>query len=150
ITTLENIQPGGSTVQFISRYALNALNAHRLLIGTRHLYESVDDGKTFTLIGGFKSGTQIAALTFGTVTSVAYGGKNGGSDEANVAYVGTFDDATKTAKVLLRSPAGGDFNATAYPGTEAPIRIVMDPDNWQTVYVLDRDSKIYRSTNGGD
>jgi hypothetical protein len=73
-----------------------------LLIGTHYLYESSDGGKTFTVIGGFKPGTNTPALKVGEVNSIVYGGRANGVDAPDVAYVGTFDRATKVAKLLLR------------------------------------------------
>jgi hypothetical protein len=68
---------------FITQFALDAVaptvqGNTRLLIGTRNLYESFDDGATLIPIGGVQPVAPFAPLQpLGVVTAIAYGGFSG-------------------------------------------------------------------------
>jgi Ca2+-binding RTX toxin-like protein len=164
---LDHLDPNGNpnfdtTLQLIQPFWVNAVDPNRIFVGTHFLYESTDMGQNFKSIGGVIDNTHDGvdnnndtvvddAAEFapngdigGLVKSAAYGGKFGGANVPDIAYVGV-----DNGKILLRDHAGGAFNALAnYHGAIAND-IVLDPDNWKTVYVVDSKNKVWRSTNAG-
>lgn len=102
-------------------------------------------------------------------TALVAGGRRNGQNNADLAYVGTanpinnfgFPGFPTTGQLFLRqnrtAPNGllADFvQVAAYPGGAASfpggIRdIVVDPNDWQTVYVVDASNQVWRSTDAG-
>lgn len=152
VLNLRGIDP---TVQFINPWALNAVDPSRMLIGTQFLYESFNMGETLTPIGG------LFQNNVGNVTALVYGGRLNNTDVPDVAWVGANLNVTPGAaaipNLLLRSTVGGAFNrVTAYTdppalggvGGGVPRDIVLDPDDWQTAFVVDRQS-VWMTTDAG-
>ncbi|MCL5281877.1 MAG: LEPR-XLL domain-containing protein [Planctomycetes bacterium] len=80
----------------------------------------------------------------GAVTTMALGGRRGGVDNQDVLYVGD-----NNGRVYLRSAAGGNLVAVATPaGGGDIVDIVMDPENWQHVFVM-RGNRVFESTDAG-
>ena len=152
-----NIKVNGQTVydvdgnlQFRTPYAVNALNPQRLLFGTDAIYESLDGGQTLT---------RYTLATTGRffINAIASGGRvpeptspGGFTNRPDIAYVGA------GANLFFRFSAGGAFNPTSYgrPGTvgatAAAVKdIAVDPDDYRTIYVLDANGHVWRSTDTG-
>ncbi|MEI7837018.1 MAG: hypothetical protein WCK05_11510, partial [Planctomycetota bacterium] len=114
-------------------YEVSRFDAARLVIGGNGLYESTDWGDTLTVLNpGGQTG----------VSAIAYGGMQGGLVNADVLYVGVNN------RVYVRTTGGGALTQlAAYPGT-GPQDIVMDPDDWQRVYVVDATSAYFSPDAG--
>jgi hypothetical protein len=126
-------------VQFGTPLVLNAVDPKRLLIGgSGHLYESTDQGNSFTSIAN------VGANSFSGLP-LAYGGYKNGVALPNVLYVGS------GSTVYLRTTAGGAVTATtALPGTPGRVKnIVMNPADAANVFVTDSFDHVYQSTDAG-
>lgn len=125
-------------LQFYCPIVLNAIEPARLLIGTPNLYESSDRGDSLIMIGAM--GAPVGGNTFGS--PMAYGARRGGMDHPDVLYVGAgaslFHRSVPNAPLTrLGAFTGGDI-----------VDIVMHPDDWADVYVIDS-SGVYRSADAG-
>jgi hypothetical protein len=129
-TNLNNLVNAQTDASFI--YALSPANPNRLLVGLTGLYESTDQGATVTNVGP----TGLS----GNVTAITYGVNN-----ADAAYVGT-----DGFQLWVRTQPGATFQQiTTWPSTGAPVRIVVDPDDYHIAYVLDTNGKVWRTTDAG-
>jgi hypothetical protein len=164
-----------TTIQFVNPYAIDAVDPSRMLIGTSFLYESSDRGDDLTSLGGVNNlnmdgidndldggideGDEFSpANPIGAVSTIAYGGRSGGVNNADVAYVGTSGGGFFGAGnfLLLRtkvatpgSPVLADFSTVAaYPGG-VPRSIVLDPDDWHAGYLVDSGNQVWRFVNAG-
>lgn len=145
-----NITSGGGTglnlfqadgnIQFYNPYILNSIDPSRMLIGTANLYESMNRGDSLANLG-FQS--QF-------IKSLAYGGRLGGVAKPDVLYAGTAgSNLIATPTVLHRVNVGDPIAAlTAYPGGDARS-LVIDPQNYKNVFVLDTQSKVWASRDEG-
>jgi hypothetical protein len=106
-----------------------------MLIGTRFLYESFDQGDSpDRLMGG---------ADIGQVTAMAYGGRRHGVANPDVAYIGT----SGPAKILVRRSAGGAFRPlTAYRG-DNPLDFAVGPRDCGRVYVVDARNHVWAAFN---
>jgi hypothetical protein len=151
-TSLQVGNPGlggiAGAFQFYQPYAVNAVNPSRIVLGTREaagsLLESTDQGETFTALAGTGTGA------VGTAVAFAYGGRLNGQAAEGVLYASTdLVDANGRGTILFRQTIGGAINRLAnYPGNR-PVDMVVDPDNWRRLYVLDVEGRIWRSTDAG-
>jgi hypothetical protein len=122
-------------------YVLNNISPSRMLIGRTDLYESRDQGDTIT---------DITPLGMNRVTALAYGGYIGGVANADVAYVGAVN------QLWLRTTPGGSFQLLkgwsdiggGFGWLNGPRKILMDPGDWHTVFVID-DNAILEGTGVG-
>jgi len=128
---------GGFT---IFPYILNNVNAARMLIGgINSLYESTDRGDNLSIINP-------AGET--GVSSFAYGGRSGGMNNADVIYVGFGGSGNLYLRTQNTTGTGADFTQlTNYPGG-APRDIVLDPEDWQRVYVVDNNQAFFSPDAG--
>ncbi|MBY0528057.1 MAG: glycoside hydrolase [Gemmataceae bacterium] len=158
-------QPAFDTI-----YALNAVDPYRILIGTSFLYEGnyppPTKGYPLVSLGGAKQGTRLdgsqglvpnGKLADG-VSAIAFGTPG----NADLTYVGTFgfttDDDGNRSRLLQRTAAAapGVTNGlpngfkllTTYAGG-TPLQIVIDPNNANNVYIVDRGGDIWRTTDAG-
>jgi hypothetical protein len=133
-------------------FAVSAVDPTRMVIGTRALYESFDQGDHLTPLGAVQT---IGDLGDGTldfvvmnplgdfVNAMAYGGMRGGQPNSDVLWVGT------NGQLLLRtSGAGLPAPVTSYPGTGV-LGIAVDRDDWQHVFVLDTAGSVYETHDAG-
>ncbi len=122
--------------QFANPVVLNAVDPTRLVVGgSGTLYESVDQGNTFTAINGV--------------------GANGGLDQDAIAYGGTLNGTPNLdvlwtgfgSQVLVRTMAGGTLANTNYAGGFVQD-VFLDPDDFNTAFVID-DNSVFVTTDTG-
>lgn len=155
----------GSTSQGISPFKLNAVDPRRMLIGTKFLYESSDQGDNLTSLGGLNNlnsdgvdndkdgkpdeGDEFTpAGEIGTVNAIAYGGRLNGTPNADIAYV----SSTTGLRLRTARTAGNlsDFTQlTAYPSNSTPLDIVLDPNDWMKAFVVDTNNQVFQTSNAG-
>lgn len=122
----------------ITPVVLNNIDPRRLIIGTGNdIYESYDQGNT---MGDIAAGFQVNVDSWAG-TPIAYGGVSDGVTNANVLYVCTGDF------VRVRTTGGLAATPARFPGSQ-PHAVVMDPNDWQTAYVLG-DTIVCVTTNTG-
>ncbi len=131
-----NATDAGFTGFFFFPYEVNATDSNRLLLGSQvsgGLYESANMGDVIA---------DVTPAGMGPVTSVAYGATN----NADAAYV-----TDTNGDVWVRTTATGAFTRTnfdATPGTGIPLDVIMDPNDFNIVYVVDANG-VFQSTNAG-
>ena len=112
-------------------FAINAVDGNLMILGPNNTSNVYEDADPAGLAGD--EVTKITPATMkGSVRSLAYGGRAGGVDIPRIAYVGS-----DTGELFVRGATGG-FNAVTVPGAGSMLSVVIDPDDWQTVYVLRR------------
>ena len=114
-------------IQFYQPYVLNAIDPSRMLIGTANIYESLNRGDALANLGftGFFIGDRLGA------SPLAYGGRLNGEANPDVFYVGAGPN------IFHRVDRGGPITTlSAYPGVRVRT-LVIDPQNYQTIYVVD-------------
>ena len=144
---------GGSTIQFIQAYALNAVDPQRMIIGTNFLYESTDQGQTLTSLGGVSNaglpagqfrptgavGAVNPSTSYPSVSPIAYGGISGGVANLQVLWVGA------GGNLFLRTSGNGlPLQVASYNGAGV-VDIVMDPTDWHTAYIVDRNGSVFKA-----
>jgi hypothetical protein len=122
--------------QFYNPYEINKIDPSRMLLGTQIIYESFNRGDLLQRPNGTNP--------VGLVSALAYGGRLDGAPNADVAYVGT-----ATPALYLRSAADGPFTRLAGYTGSAPRDIALDPDNWRRAYVVDDQTRVWRTTDAG-
>jgi hypothetical protein len=127
------------TIEFYQPYVLNAIDPSRMLIGTTNLYESLDRGDT---LANLASTVSFVGDTRGS-SPLAYGGRLNGKANPDVFYVGAgpiiFHRVNSRGPITILS---------AYPGGMVRT-LVIDPQNYQTIYVVDFLNKIWASFDEG-
>jgi hypothetical protein len=122
---------GGAALepQFLTPIELNRINPARLVIvGLNSIYESFDRGDTIAEIGPGLGPNDTSAVQ----DAIAYGGRRNGIANADVLYVGV------GMTVFVRTAVNAPLAPTTAPFPGTFLRdIVMDPDDWMTVYVVD-------------
>jgi len=126
-------------IQFYQPFVLNVINPSRMLIGTANIYESMNRGDSLANLGftGSLIGNFIGA------SPMAYGGRLSGVPNPDVFYVGAGPN------ILHRVTLGGPITTlSTYPGSS--VRgLVIDPQNYQHVFVLDDQSRAWASFDEG-
>lgn len=126
-------------IQFYQPFVLNVINPSRTLIGTANIYESMNRGDSLANLGftGFFIGNFIGA------SPMAYGGRLNGVPNPDVFYVGAGPN------ILHRVTLGGPITTlSTYPGSS--VRgLVINPQNYQHVFVLDDQSRVWGSFDEG-
>ncbi len=125
---------------FYPPYQIDQSNPNRLILGTDHVYETLDQGATWSIIG--TPGT--AGLT--TTGSIAAIGLS--QSAPNTIYVA--DDA---GNVFVTNNDGTSWTQINLPGAAQSVnQLVVDPTNSNSVYAV-RDifgpGKVFHSTDGG-
>jgi hypothetical protein len=111
-----------------------------MLIGMTNLYESLDRGDTLANLGPTGS-TSVGNGLWSR--PVAYGGRKADIPKPDVFYVGV------GPKILHRVLRGGPITTlSTYPGNSV-IGLVIDPEDYRRVFVLDTDSRIWQSLDEG-
>ena len=127
---------------FVTPFELNKVDSTRIVIGAaNHVYESFDQGDTLITVDPFDPLTPEVGI--GAVwDAIAYGGHRAGVPDADVLCFGS-----GTEVYVRTSAAPAPPVATAFPGG-AVRDLVLDPDDWQTVYVLTPDS-VWKTVDAG-
>ena len=111
-----------------------------MLIGTSNIYESLDNGDTLNNLGA--AGAVVGNGSRTGSLPLAYGSRLNGTAFPDVFYVGAGNT------IVHRVTAGGALTTLTYPG--GIVRgIVMDPQNYRRVFVLDSVNKVYGSADEG-
>jgi hypothetical protein len=111
-----------------------------MLLGTASIYESFNGGDSLTNFG----------LAGQFITSLSYGSRLNGLPFPDVFYVGTATNSSApTPQIFHRMTLGGPITLlSAYPG--GTIRsLVMDPQNYTHVFVVDSSSRVWTSMDEG-
>ena len=132
----------GPGLQFIQPFILNVINPARMLIGTSNIYESLDGGDTLANLLDMPLPVSVGSGSDTGGSPIAYGGRLNGTAFPDVFYVGAGNT------IVHRVTAGGALTTLTYPG-DVVRGIVMDPQNYKQVFVLDVASKVYLSQDEG-
>ena len=126
-------------IKFYQPLVLNAIDPSRMLIVTFfNIYESLDRGDSLDNLGptaGFFSNGLGAS-------PMAYGGRLAGVPRPDVFYVGA------GTAIQHRVTFGGPIATLSYPGGSI-LGLVIDPQNYRHVFVLDTDSRVWGSFDEG-
>jgi hypothetical protein len=132
----------GDRIPFYPPFALNAIDPSRMLIGTAHLYESLDRGDSLTILHSF--GTSVVGS--GAGRPIVYGGRLNGLPVPDVFYVGAgnriFHRVTKSGPIT-------ELKGYEKIGGGPIVTIAMDPNNYRQVYVSDTNNKVWASSDEG-
>jgi len=128
------------SIQFTQPYVLNQIDPRRLLIGTQNIYESQDMGDTLNNLGA--AGATVGDETNTGSSPMTYGSRLNGAAFPDVFYVGAGN------RIVHRVALGGALTTLTYPG-DIVRGIVMDPQNYRRVFVLDSVNKVYGSADEG-
>ncbi len=159
---------GGSTLQFVNPYVLNAVDPTRMLIGTNYLYESTNQGANLTSLGGIQNlnsdgidndgdgitddGTEYAPInSLGSTTALVYGGVTNSVNNVDFALVGTTGSGGNFLFVRITNSTNAiaDFAPLiAYPGV-TPRSIAVNPSDYNEFFVLDQNNRIFETTDLG-
>ena len=128
-------------------FAVNTVNPSRIMLGHFGLYESTNRGQTVTQVQGDLNPP---------VTAIVYGGVMGGTANPDVFYAARGDSLFHRSAPPPPPPAppaappafGLGVSRRRVPGAQQIRDIVVDPTNWQTVYVVDQNN-VWRSTDAG-
>jgi hypothetical protein len=131
------MQDRGITAALIP-FVLNSIDPRLMLIGANSLYE---DNNTAGNAGDVIATITPAGMT-GFARALAYGGRRAGTDFTQIAWVGT-----QNGQLFVRGETGG-FVQRNTGGAGQISDIVLDPDNWQTAYVL-QGNGVFMTTDGG-
>jgi len=126
-------------IQFYQPFVLNVIEPSHMLIGTANIYESLNRGDALADLGftGFFIGDTLGS------SPLAYGGRLNGVPNPDVFYVGA------GPTIRHRVTRGGPITTlNAYPGGRVRS-LVIDPQNFQRVYVLDFFNKVWASLDEG-
>jgi len=128
-------------LQFLQPFVLNAINPALILIGTNNIYESLNGGNTLTNLLDMPLPFPVGDDANTGSSPMAYGGRLNGTAFPEVFYVGA-------SNRIVHRTAGGGITTLTYPGNV--VRgIVMDPQNYKRVFVLDSDDDVYGSADEG-
>ena len=125
--------------QFSTPIALSAVDQTRLVIGgDRSVYESLDQGDTIREIG---ADILVNSTTAGN--AMAYGGRLAGVPNPDVLYVGS------GFSVFRRTTPGSVLQFAGIPPASGIVRdVVIDPQNWNRIYVI-TDYEVFVSIDAG-
>jgi hypothetical protein len=120
-------------LQFYNPYVLNRLNGQRMLIGSTNIYESMNQGDSLTDL--LNTGAVISSLSYGSMLN--------GVAQSDAFYVAA------GTKLWHRVTLGGPITSIPSPSGQSIRWVVMDPQNYQRVYLVDSTSHVWGSTDEG-
>jgi hypothetical protein len=136
-------------VQFYDPITLNAVDSNRLLIGTKSLYESFDQGDTLTNLN-FSNGSYVGATSTsdGSLNDsygqpMVYGGRLAGLANPDVIWAGVGN------QVAYREHQGDPLQVVSGYRGDYVETIVADPQNYRHVFVVDVSSQVWASPDAG-
>ena len=126
----------GMTGQFYTPLEANIIDPNRLLFGGGNgLYESANQGSSISLVS-----TSVVNESVGN--PMLYGGRSGGSDNADLIYAAVGSD------ILKRTTSGGALSSVGGYSGGTVLGIIADTEDWMTLFAIDS-SKVYQTTDGG-
>ena len=129
-------------------YVVNAVAPNRMLIALYSLYESSDRLDTIAARISSPLGADVdtvhAPAPNTAFTALAYGGKKGTDPKPDIIYAARGN----TLFVRVDGAANNVFTDVSINGSGAITSIVMDPDDWETVYATDG-TTVWKSTTHG-
>jgi hypothetical protein len=148
IYQVENDLGTGPTFSFQTPIATNnvQLGSNYLVVGSDYVYESINNGATWTPIQGLSTsnGQSVPINGVGPVTAMAYGGTYQGIQNQYVLWVGSsggYGLYLRTMQTFTTGNGGTAQNPVniltpqqSYGGG-TPVGIVMNPTNWTHTYV---------------
>ena len=163
IYTYENTKYGNlngnnsGSIQFLNPIGVNRVEGGRYYVGTRRIYESVNQGATLVDLNGdlaasagFGGGTSADALQV-FFNAIEAGGRSGGVAQPNVLYVGTYSAGTtnrggqlfvRPASAAAQTPVSVLTDYSLAAGTSVDNSVVfdvtMDTANWENVFTAAR------------
>lgn len=152
-----------TTIQFIQPYVINAVDGTRMIIGTNYLYESTDRGDTLTALGGISNaglppgqfkplgslGPVNPSTTYPLNNPIAYGGIANGVPNPAVLWVGA--GGQPGGNLYVRTSGTGmptqiaNYNGPGGAGGGTVADIVLDPADWHTAYIVDRNGAVFKA-----
>ena len=152
-----------TTVPFVPPYLLNSINPTWMLMGSNYLYESTDQGQNVTLLNGpLVNNLPDPTTTVGAILPLVYGGTANGAANANLIYAATGapnvagSPPTQFMTLLVRTSGAGMPTAAKYttglaggPATTGIRAGMADPANYNTLFIVDSNGHVYKSTDGG-
>ena len=118
----------------------NAVRGNSIMFGRNGLYESaVGSGDVIVSLTSQLTGK--AAMD--QITSIAYGGRRNGADQAGIFYVGT-----DNGLLFVRDEANTISVRTIPAGAGIVQDIVVDPDDWRRAYVL-QGNNVFATSDAG-
>lgn len=129
-------------IGFYQQFQLNRVDPSRLVIPTQSVYVSTDRGETLA---------DVTGSTNQTLTAVAYGGRKSGSANPDLLYFGGPGNANylSGAKLFAIKSSGGAVSAIAAYKGSTPKDIAVDPNDYDSIFVLDDSGKVWGTSNGG-
>jgi hypothetical protein len=125
-------------VDFYQPFVLNAIDPSRMLIAHSNIYESLDRGDSLDNLGPI-------AINFGNgrgISPMAYGGRLAGVPKPDVFYV------ADGSLIYRRVTFGGPISIMSGPGGFI-LSLVIDPQNYRRVFVLDAFGGVWLSLDEG-
>jgi hypothetical protein len=142
-------EPG---VPFYTKFAINKVDAGRLLFGTKSLYETANHGDTLEVLGGITVSNTPAVRFSATVNALAYGGFEGEIGYADVLYSGA------GAELRIRQAGAGfnvlpdvnaAYNAAAGSSGFSITDLVLDYTTWDTAFVGNSSRRVFYTLDAG-
>jgi hypothetical protein len=132
-------------IEFYDPFVPNTVDPTRLLIGTKTLYESFDQGDTLTNLnfnnGSYVGGRPTSNNSMGE--PLAYGGYLDGVANPDVIWAGVGN------QVVYREHLGDPLQAV--PGYQGSFirTIVADPQDYRRIFVVDSANQVWTSSDAG-
>ncbi len=128
-------------IQFYNPYVLNAINPTRMLVGTENIYESMNQGDT---VANLVQTGQFIGGNFSFGQPLAFGGRLSGTAFPDVFSVGA-------GATIYHRVSGSIATLPAYnaAGGGTVHTIVMKPQNYRQVFVVDSNNRVWGSFDEG-
>src|ERR1041385_119056 len=140
-----------------------------MLIGTKNIYESTDNGRNLTPLNGDPTAPATAddkftpnnSANLGRVNALIYGGlepdgSGGTIQRGDIIYVGTNGKSTTAGNnhtLWVRQPNSPNLVAvTSFDNASNKAQvedITVDPNDWRRIFVLDDHGHIWYTSDGG-
>jgi hypothetical protein len=132
------------TIQFLQQFVLNTIDPSRMLIVTSSIYESFDRGDSLSNLGDNGTPFLRVGVALGS-SAMAYGGRLAGMPYRDVFYIGAMGIGPTglTVPVIFHRAAlsGPITTLNSYTGNYI-AGLVIDPQNYRHVLVLDSDNRV--------
>lgn len=132
-TGSQTIYQYDTSIQFYGPIATNRADGQRLYIGTRRVYESLDQGNNLTVVKDFGAGVAVSVIKAD--------GFSGTTARPEVLYAGT-----NTGQVWVRKDTGGAMVQLTGYTAGGVADLAVQPTDWRHI-VVGSASQVVRSTN---